>query len=165
MHWTEKNCQEGKSPQFLFMQVSRHHAGKCFQKLNSLGLHPSQMPFMMMVYKNDGCSQKEMAELLDIKPPTVNVSIQRLEKAGILSRRRDEKDQRIMRVTLTDKGREAAAEIKAYTEKMEKLMFQGFSEAELCLMCRFLEQILTNLDSIPEDAGERNKNRKEGAEE
>ena len=37
--------------------------------------------------------------------PTVNVSIQRLEKADIVCRRRDDKDQRIMRVYLTENGK------------------------------------------------------------
>ena len=39
-----------------------------------------------------------------MKPPTVTVSIQRLEKNGLLIRRQDEKDLRVSRIYLSDAG-------------------------------------------------------------
>lgn len=166
MHESDMKFHMEKSMQFLFLEIHRHHVGKCFQRLGEFGIHPSQMPFMMMVHKYDGCSQREMAEMLDIKPPTVNVSIQRLEKSGIVYRKRDEKDQRIMRVYLTEKGKKIVADIVEYGAETEKIMFQNFSEAELCLLRRFLGQILTNLDDIPgESVKECKFLKKEGLDE
>lgn len=78
----------GKSLQMLFMEISRHYAGRCFQQIEELEIHPSQMPFIMILSRRDGCSQKEIAECLEIKPPTVNVSIQRLEKSGMVCRKK-----------------------------------------------------------------------------
>ncbi len=141
--------QKEKTMQMLFMEVSRHYAGRCFQQFAEMGIHSSQIPIIMILNRTDGCSQKEMAEKLEIKPPTVNVSIQRLEKAGIVCRRRDEYDQRIMRVYLTDKGKEIVEQISVRVKEMEKMVFRNFSDAELCLMRRFFEQILQNLDDMP----------------
>ena len=90
---TEEKEQKEKSLQMLFMEISRHYAGRCFQQIEELEVHPSQMPFIMILSRRDGCSQKEMAECLEIKPPTVNVSIQRLEKSGMVYRKKDEQDQ------------------------------------------------------------------------
>jgi len=75
-----------------------------------------------------------------VTPPTVNVSIQRLEKADIVYRKRDEKDQRVMRVYLTENGQRLVEEIKQQSRDVEKVMFNNFSEAELCLMRRFLNR-------------------------
>ena len=78
---------------------------KCFGKLKGLGIHPRQMPILAVLWKEDGCSQKELASQLGVKPPTVTVSIQRLEKIGIIVRKQDEKDQRISRIYLTEEGK------------------------------------------------------------
>ncbi len=45
------------------------------------------MPILAVLWKEDGCSQKELASQLGVKPPTVTVSIQRLEKIGIIVRK------------------------------------------------------------------------------
>ncbi len=73
-----------KSMQFLLWQISRLYAARCYRQITEKGLQPTQMPLLIMLHRNNGCSQKEMAEWLHIKPPTVNVSIQRLEKSGIV---------------------------------------------------------------------------------
>ena len=70
------------------MEISRMYMEKCFGKLKSLGIHPRQMPILAVLWKEDGCSQKELASQLGVKPPTVTVSIQRLEKIGIIVRKK-----------------------------------------------------------------------------
>ena len=86
---------------------------------------------------------------MGVTPPTVNVSIQRLEKADIVCRKRDDKDQRIMRVYLTENGRKIVEELQQESKAVEKVMFSNFSEAELCLLRRFFGQILDNISEIP----------------
>ena len=97
-----------------------------------------------------------IAKILHIKPPTVNVSIQRLEKAGFLYKKPDEKDQRVTRIYMTEKGKEIKAKALERIHKNEAVMMEGFSEAEQCLLRRFLEQILVNIEKIqPEEAIEK----------
>lgn len=140
----------GKSMQFLLWQISRQYAARCYRQITEQGLQPTQMPFLIMLHRHDGCSQKEMAEWLHIKPPTVNVSIQRLEKTGIVERKRDETDQRIARIYITEKGKTIMKKILEEAKETEKLMFGNFSEAELCLLRRFFEQILKNTEEMQE---------------
>ena len=137
-----------KSMQFLLWQMSRQYAARCYRQITEQGLQPTQMPFLIMLHRHDGCSQKEMAEWLHIKPPTVNVSIQRLEKSGIVERKRDEADQRIARIYITEKGKNIMKKILEEAKETEKLMFGNFSEAELCLLRRFFEQILKNTEDM-----------------
>ncbi len=75
----------------LFMKVDRHFMTKCFGQMQELGIYPGQIPVLGLVSGRDGLSQREIAKILHIKPPTVNVSIQRLEKAGFLYKKPDEK--------------------------------------------------------------------------
>ena len=136
----------------LFMKVDRHFMTKCFGQMQELGIYPGQIPVLGLVAKKDGLSQRELAKILNIKPPTVNVSVQRLEKAGFLYKKPDEKDQRVTRIYLTEKGKETKAKALERIHKNEAVMLEGFSEAEQCLLRRFLEQILANIEKIqPEE--------------
>ena len=70
----------------LFMKVDRHFMTKCFGQMQELGIYPGQIPVLGLLAYKDGLSQREIAEHMRIKPPTVNVTVQRLEKAGFLFR-------------------------------------------------------------------------------
>lgn len=135
------------------MKIDHRFMAKCFSQMLELGVYPGQIPVLGIVAAHNGVSQKEIARQLRIKPPTVNVSVQRLEKAGILCRRQDEKDQRVSRVYLTEKGVECKQKAMARMQENERILLNGFSEAERCLFRRFLDQILENIDTIPGPTG------------
>ena len=138
-----------RSIQGLMMEISRMYMEKCFVKLKNLGIHPRQIPILAVLYKKDGCSQKELVKELGVKPPTVTVSIQRLEKSGLLIRRQDEKDQRVSRIYLSDEGRAIIKEGIQMAKEGEQQILAGFSESELCLMRRFCQQIKENIAAMP----------------
>ena len=137
----------------MFMRNDRPFMGTCFGQMQELGIYPGQIPVLGLLAYKDGLSQREIAEHLRIKPPTVNVTVQRLEKAGFLFRKADEKDQRVSRIYLTEKGKQAKERGMKRVEENEKILFDGFSDAELCLLRRFLEQITANIDKIPGSSG------------
>lgn len=146
----EEEDEKGKENSLLslFMKVDRYFMAKCFGQMQGLGIYPGQIPVLGMVSKKEGLSQKELAEILRIKPPTVTVSVQRLEKAGFLYKKPDEKDQRIARIYLTEKGKETKARALQRIRENKSVMLEGFSETEQCLLRRFLKQILENIDKI-----------------
>ena len=147
-------CQE-HSQSFLsmFMRIDRRFMGKCFGQMQEVGIYPGQIPVLGLLAHRDGLSQREIAEHLRIKPPTVNVTVQRLEKAGFLYRKADEKDQRISRIYLTEKGKQAKEDGMKKVKENEKILLSGLSDAELCLLRRMLEQITENIDKIPGSSG------------
>ena len=59
----------------------------------------------MLLYKNDGMSQKEMARALNLSPATMTVTLKRMEKAGLVLREMDEHDQRIQDHVFLDAGK------------------------------------------------------------
>ena len=133
----------------MFMRINRRFMAKCFGQMQEVGIYPGQIPVLGLLAYKDGLSQREIAEHLRIKPPTVNVTVQRLEKAGFLYREADEKDQRISRIYLTEKGKQAKEDGMKKVKENEKILLSGLSDAELCLLKRMLEQITENIDKIP----------------
>ena len=58
----------------------------------------------------------------------------------------DEKDQRMMRLDLTEKGQACIEHVKAITEKMDEIAFTGISPEEKMLLRRILFQICENVE-------------------
>ena len=123
--------------------------------MESYGLHPGQVAVMKALDRKEGMSQRELADILHIKPPTVAVSIKRMEKNGFIERKPDEKDQRITRIYLTQYGKKINQEIVELLQKNEEELFLGFEEGEKYLFKRFFKQMIENLRmSMPKDAKE-----------
>lgn len=133
---------------FLVFKLIHRYGSLNFGRFQKLGIHPGQLPVFSILSRQEGVSLREMADLLHIKPPTVTVTIQRLEKAGFVCKKQDEKDQRIARIYLTEKGKNLGEEILALVRENEQTMMEGFSEEELVLLKAFLRRILENLSKV-----------------
>ncbi len=131
-----------------------------FEQIREYGIHPRQIPMLMLVSNDDGLSQVEISKKLKIKPSTVAVSLQRLEKNDLIVRKPDMRDQRIQRVFKTDKLNQISRQIYELSNRNEKIMMEGFSDTEVCLLKRFLKQIYQNIEKISVTDTERTKEKK-----
>ncbi len=75
--------------------------------------------------------------------------LKRLEAAGLIVRRRDSADERVVRITLTDKGRETGVQTAGVPQ--ETLRATGLTLEELGAMERVLVALRARLmDSSPD---------------
>ena len=142
----EMICKNDDSLQSLFLKTTHMYFGRAYDALREMDVHPRQVPMLHLLGKKEGLSQREISQEMKIKPPTVAVSIKRMEKSGLIIRRTDEKDQRMSRIYLSQKGRELTENVQKMVEDSENAIFRGFSESEICLMKRFFKQMIENLE-------------------
>lgn len=114
----------------LLAHVSRLVGQRRRIKLAGIGLHHAQGMILSRLRHNDGLSQLELARALHISPPTASNTLQRMERDGWIVRRRDEADQRIVRVYLTPKARSFHAEIHAMFRELDHELGSALSEQE-----------------------------------
>ncbi len=74
--------------------------------LEPMGITHPQYLVMLALWESDGRSVGELAAALHLEPATLSPLLKRLEALGLLARRRRETDERIVEITLTDKGRD-----------------------------------------------------------
>ena len=82
--------------------------------LEPLGLTYTQYIAMMVMWEHKSISVKDMGKLLFLDSGTLTPMLKKMEKAGLIQRKRSEHDERMVIVTITDKGEELhdkAAEI------------------------------------------------------
>ena len=70
--------------------------------MDQITLHRSQAIVLCKLFNQDGMTQSEIAQQLSVQGATVTDMLQRMEEAGLVSRRRDLDDNRLVRVYLTD---------------------------------------------------------------
>ncbi len=124
----------------LVREVNRLHFTMFHQAFNKFGLGKGQPPVLKYLSVNDGCKQSEIAKIEHLTAATVTVMLQTMEKNGLIERKTDENDLRIMRVYITDKGREMLKNCDETIENMEKAIYEDFSDKELEEFGRLLEK-------------------------
>lgn len=129
----------------LIMQIFHSHLHYNFAKLEKVDMHPRQFPMLRIISEYPGLKQSEIAEKLHIKPPTVAVSVKRLEKAGYIEKKHDERNQRISRIYITDAGAQVMELGKTIISEEEQTLLQGFSPEEIALVREYLQRINKNL--------------------
>jgi DNA-binding MarR family transcriptional regulator len=77
------------------------------------GGHPGQAGCLWALGTREGISQRELAEMVHLAPPTVTAMLQKMEKAGLIERTDDVEDQRITRIRLTETGRSLDHDLRA----------------------------------------------------
>ncbi|WP_174552065.1 MarR family winged helix-turn-helix transcriptional regulator [Nocardia sienata] len=73
--------------------------------LDPLGLTHPQYLVMLALWNEAPMSVKAIAEAIQLDSPTLSPLLKRLESAGLVTRRRDPRDERTLVVDLTDAGR------------------------------------------------------------
>ncbi|MVT12312.1 MarR family winged helix-turn-helix transcriptional regulator [Chitinophaga tropicalis] len=132
---------------YLLMRVCKVHRNKGNQMLAAYNLHAGQEQFLQEVMCNGAMTMNELKDNLEVTPATVTRMAERLEKNGFLTKEKCCADQRVVRVSLTEKGKEATSQIIDTTwNKLEQQMSKNMSMEEKILLKRLLMQVLDNLE-------------------
>jgi DNA-binding MarR family transcriptional regulator len=89
-----------------------------------------QWAVLMRLREREGWPQKELGDSLGVNKATIGGVVLRLEKKGLIRRRRDEADARYFQVMLTPAGRLLAEATAPLGAQVNRAALAGFSEAE-----------------------------------
>ncbi|MFB3161421.1 MarR family winged helix-turn-helix transcriptional regulator [Neobacillus sp. 179-J 1A1 HS] len=104
------------------------------ESLRELNLHVGQDKLLARLWLGDGVTQMQLCEHLKCEPPTVTNMVKSLEQNGFIYRKRDELDARIMRIYLTDKGKDLEKPVDfKWKQQQEKLLHSILPEERLIL--------------------------------
>ncbi|MEA4884406.1 MAG: MarR family transcriptional regulator [Clostridia bacterium] len=95
----------------VLFRTMRFHRQLMFKMLSEKEVYPGQVGCLWIISSNDGIAQRDLARRLHVARPTVTVMLQKMEKAGIITRRNDDDDQRLTRIYLTEAGRKLQNEM------------------------------------------------------
>lgn len=111
--------------------------------LEPLGLTYTQYIAMMVLWEHKSVTVKEMGRLLYLDSGTLTPMLKKMEKAGWLVRERSGSDERVVVVTITERGEELLERAADVPLKMSQCVKLGTKDAEL--LYSLLNGMLQNL--------------------
>jgi DNA-binding MarR family transcriptional regulator len=123
-----------------------HRAGQCagdvfHAELRDGDLTPRQLAVLLTVSQNEGLSQTGLVDRTGIDRSTLADIVRRMQKKGLLQRRRTKEDARAYAVKLTDEGRRILKTAEPLAKRVDERVLEA-------LPSRQREQFLDDLQTI-----------------
>ncbi len=154
------NREHHPTPMMLINDCSRQFRHRMRKFADDAGVPDGYRALLMhLAYAKargeDTITQYELAKHTHLTPPTVSVTLQKMERDGYITRVPDETDMRQMRVALTDKGLAVDRANHQKAVEIEGIATAGLSESDLAELTRLLSVLNKNLmgDEPPKPCG------------
>src|SRR5712691_9059108 len=131
-----------------FSEVLRRH---CAEQGKAYVITPSQWGILSFLAHEQEQTISALAQRLGVDAPAVTNIVQRLEQSGLVERVRDREDQRIVKVSLSEEGREIMRSLQLVVEAFNEQLLPGQErQAFIEDLQRFIARVSTR---VPESAG------------
>ena len=144
---------------FILNDVARLMRTTFDRRVKSLGLTRSQWWVLNHLFRNDGATQSELAETLEVEKATLGRLLDRLEQKGWVRREGDANDRRAKRVYLTEEVEPALKAMRAAASELRRDALTGLSADDKERFVDMLLAIKANL-SRPDGGGAGNGSRR-----
>ncbi|WP_404332044.1 MarR family winged helix-turn-helix transcriptional regulator [Mesobacillus maritimus] len=115
------------------------------ESLRELNLHVGQDKLLARLWLGDGVTQMQLCEHLKCEPPTVTNMVKSLELNGFIYRKRDEQDARVMRIYLTEIGKELEKPVDFKWKQQQEKLLDSISPEERLILRELMKRMERNL--------------------
>lgn len=102
--------------------------------ISELRATAGQIRLLRIVITHERCTMQELADQLDVAPPTVTAMVKRLLTQGFVERLHDERDWRVVRVLPTERGQRALTLYDQYRRANLRRRLAHLNQEELALL-------------------------------
>ena len=110
-------------------------------------LTTSQLLVLQHVAENGAALPSKIAKSIDLKQATVTTLVNKLEEAGLVTRRRDTEDRRRVWIELTDAGHNAREKSPDLLQNRFEQGFASLEDWEQAMVIAMLERVASLLDA------------------
>ena len=136
----------------IFTRASKLMRDAADQAMRRHGVRVGQNLLLEVLWETDVLTPGELADRLHIATPTVVKSATRMQASGLLTRRRDEHDARLVRLYLTDRGRSVRTAIETERDNLAKRATATLTDSERRALMRALAKIVEEFSDDPIEA-------------
>ncbi|MGF0537640.1 MarR family winged helix-turn-helix transcriptional regulator [Agrobacterium sp. ES01] len=133
-----------ESATYLAAQLAKGFNRSLQMKAARLGFSPGQFPILIELWEEEGLTQKQLLDRVDIEQATMANTLSRMERDGLVERRPHPKDKRAQLVFLTEKARAMREEAMSTAEEADEFLFAGFRRFEKELMLEYIRWAIEN---------------------
>lgn len=119
------------------------------EAMTAHGVRIGQNLLLEVLWAQDGLTPGELSARLGVSTPTVVNTATRMEAAGLLVRRRDESDARLVRLYLTEHGRAVEEPIQGARGRLEEYATATLTAEERRVLATALTKIIERMTDGP----------------
>jgi MarR family transcriptional regulator for hemolysin len=134
----------------LFTRASKLWRNASDEAMKQHGVRVGQNLLLQVLWDTDGLTPGELAERLQVSTPTVVKSANRMEAAGLLTKRRDTVDRRLVRIYLTERARNVQDAVQSARADLEQRVTATLTDTERTQLVEALRKINAQLDTLAE---------------
>ncbi|MGQ3071059.1 MAG: MarR family winged helix-turn-helix transcriptional regulator [Ferrovibrionaceae bacterium] len=114
----------------LIYEISHQMRKRLEQRAKGLGLTRAQWQALGKLKRHAELSQAQLADMLDLEPITISRLLDRMEEAGLISRRPHPTDRRIRLVSVTETAKPILDEFRVLVDELHEEVLGHLSAAE-----------------------------------
>lgn len=126
-------------------KLEKNYINSEFEKI---GLSLSQFRVLNWLWRKGELSQKEIHELINIKPSTLTSILNILIKKGLVTRNFDENDARIRKISLTDKSTKIESTVWEIIENLDVIIRDVLTEEEYNITLRSMDKLIKYFNGL-----------------
>ncbi|WP_297026854.1 MarR family winged helix-turn-helix transcriptional regulator [Thermoplasma sp.] len=132
----------------LYVDLWKLWYKKAERDLNSINLSVTEFTIMRQLSDNGPMSMATIASAINVTPGWVTGVIDKMEDKGLVMRKREETDRRIIKISLTDHGKEAYEGAKKKHFDFIERSLAGLSESDLDTANYVLSKMMDSINSV-----------------
>ena len=109
----------------------------------------AQGRILYVLWERDKMTISEISRLTSLAKTTLTSMLDRMERAGLVTREPDTLNRRQVFIRITEKARLYRTDYEAVSSRMNALFYEGFSPDEIGSLEALLERLIANLDKPP----------------
>jgi len=115
------------------------------RELAYLDIKPPHLDILVNLFRFEGISQQELARKLLVGRSNMSMLLPQMEKRGLIERRGDKQDKRVLRLYLTESGQRLTKEAMTIQTALIDRMMSDAPIEECELMTAHMERVITLL--------------------
>jgi len=127
---------------YLINHTARLFALGLREQIAPLGIAPAQFMTLLELWREDGLTQKDLVERLDVEQATMANTISRMERDGLIVRRPHPEDGRARSIYITDRAKSLEAAATKAARNVNQIFLSSLSEDERKQFIQIMQRIV-----------------------
>ncbi|WP_137129625.1 MarR family transcriptional regulator [Rhizobium sp. FY34] len=136
--------ERSDSALYLTSQLAKGLSRALQRRAAALGFSPGQFPVLLALWHEDGLTQRQLLDRMEVEQATLANTLARMERDGLILRRPHPSDRRAQIISLSDRGRELEQMATEAAAQADDEIFAGFRRFERELLLEYMRMAITN---------------------
>jgi len=135
-----------KSLGYVINHLSRLMTQTLGDEIKACGVTPGQFPVLMCLWEQDGLTQRELYERVNIEQATMSNTLARMERDSLIKRKPDPVDRRASRVHLTAYAVKLESKLSTAAKEINKRALGELKKKDKKILMDVMSAMIKNLE-------------------